>query len=438
MTKVLKWTDVCLVVFDEAHHCVKNHPFNKLLQGYHKKVPIEQRPRLLGLTASPAGKSSVQETVYMLNDLMNNIGGAKIALVQENRYELKKFQSNAHMEPMFIAMTKKEQSLKDELQLYLIKCYIYLCQKTDILSQFDLGLTSKTKNFSEQELQQYAKEVDGSLLNSLEITLNLAHPKTKSLSEKITSSNMIKHVQYICMTLNVLAESGVSLAIEELQELMSHDPNANFEFAKKYGLPCTRVQEALDSVMQVESSVFSLPLNNEVDSSSQLDKLVEVISRTDYVNWSSKEAMVLVLVKQRDTAYKMKRLLQGSDVIKKLQLKVEAVVGHGNTSGTEQGMTVAQQKTVLENMKKKEYQIVVATSVAEEGIDIPECELVITFNPPSTVTALVQMRGRARKNNSKFVVLCNSSKEKDELEDLMTKEKNMMEAAEFIVQKQKQ
>jgi ERCC4-related helicase len=77
-------------------------------------------------------------------------------------------------------------------------------------------------------------------------------------------------------------------------------------------------------------------------------------------------------------------------------------------------MSVAQQKKILENMQKKQYHIVVATAVAEEGIDIPECELVITFNPPSTVTALVQMRGRARKNHSKFIILCNSSKEKVE------------------------
>lgn len=432
LTKVLKWTDVCLVVFDEAHHCVKNHPFNKILLGYHKQCTPEKRPRLLGLTASPAGRPSVPETIDMLKQLMDNLGGAGIALVKENTYELKKFQSNAHMEPMYIAMTQKERSLKDELQLYLVKCYIHLCKETDLLQQFDLGLSSRTKNLSEQELQQYAKEVDGSLLNSLEITLNQAHPKGKS-SQKIASHNAIKHVQFICITLNVLMESGVSMAIEELQELFTQDPNTNFEFAEKYGLPCKGVIDALHTIMQVENSSLSIVLNNETDASPQLHKLVDIISRKDYIDWKSKEAMVLVLVKQRDTAYKMKRLLQANKYVQELQLKIEAVVGHGNTSGTEVGMTVAQQKTVLENMKKKAYHIVVATSVAEEGIDIPECELVITFNPPSTVTALVQMRGRARKNNSKFVVLCNNSKEKEELEDLMTRERNMMEAASRIV-----
>lgn len=282
-----------------------------------------------------------------------------------------------------------------------------------------------------------AKEVDGNLLNSLEITINMANPKEDSKADKkIFSRNLIKHTQFICITLNVLIESGVHMAVEELQELMAIDPSTNFEFARMNGLPCARMEDALHTCMNVEGPHMSL-LSQEMELSPHLSKLVEIVTRPEYVNWSSREAMVLVLVKQRETAFKMKNMLQSHDAIRKLQLNIEAVVGHGTTSGTEQGMTVARQKKVLEDMKKRLCHIVVATSVAEEGVDIPECELVITFNPPSTVTALVQMRGRARKSNSKFIILCNDSKEKEELDDLMKKEENMIKAAEIIIKEQK-
>ncbi|XP_052066353.1 uncharacterized protein LOC127705998 [Mytilus californianus] len=437
LNKILRWNDTCLVVFDETHHCIKNHPFNKLLQGYHRKCPKQTRPKLLGLTASPAGRDSVKETIMMLKLLMDNLEGAMIALVEENTYELKKFQSSAQIDPQYIAMSSKERSFKEELQLYLLKCYMRLGEETDLLQHFDIGLTSKTKHLTEEELLNCAKEVDGSLLNSLEMTINMARPKEASKSGvKLFSRNIIKHTQNICIALNVLIESGVYMAIEELQELMAAEPSANFEFAEAILLPCTRIKDALQTCMNVEGPNLSLQ-NPDLDTSPQLSKLVEIVTRPDYVNWSNKDAMVLVLVKQRETAFKMKQLLRSHDSIQKLQLKVEAVVGHGTTSGTEQGMTVAQQKQILDDMKRKAIDIVVATSVAEEGVDIPECELVITFNPPSTVTALVQMRGRARKNNSKFVVLCNNSKEKTELEDLMKKERNMIEAAEVIVKEQK-
>ena len=79
--------------------------------------------------------------------------------------------------------------------------------------------------------------------------------------------------------------------------------------------------------------------------------------------------------------------------------------------------------------------MIIATSVAEEGVDWPECELVVSMYPPSTLTALVQMRGRARKKNSKFVVLCSSDVERQNIEELKQKEKNMMIASEHLFQR---
>ena len=76
-----------------------------------------------------------------------------------------------------------------------------------------------------------------------------------------------------------------------------------------------------------------------------------------------------------------------------------------------------------------------ATSVAEEGVDWPECELVISLYPPSTLTALVQMRGRARKKNSKFVVLCSHEGERQAVEDLKNRENNMMIASEMLYER---
>jgi len=53
--------------------------------------------------------------------------------------------------------------------------------------------------------------------------------------------------------------------------------------------------------------------------------------------------------------------------------------------------------------------------------------------PPTTVTALIQMRGRARRKNSKFIVLCNSVDEENKLRDIMEREKNMIAATDILV-----
>jgi ERCC4-related helicase len=87
---VLRWEDLCIVVFDEAHHCTKSHPFNYLLENYHLEMDVQQRPKILGLTASPAGKKTFPHTVAMLKNLMHSMGEAKIAVAKEHKDELER------------------------------------------------------------------------------------------------------------------------------------------------------------------------------------------------------------------------------------------------------------------------------------------------------------------------------------------------------------
>ncbi len=49
--------------------------------------------------------------------------------------------------------------------------------------------------------------------------------------------------------------------------------------------------------------------------------------------------------------------------------------------------------------------LLVATNAAEEGLDLPCCEFVVRFSPPSTGIQLVQGRGRARKLGAQYFCL---------------------------------
>lgn len=53
-------TDISLLVFDEAHHAVDNHPYNSIMKEFYYHLPTRIpgyqgscRPAVLGLTASP-------------------------------------------------------------------------------------------------------------------------------------------------------------------------------------------------------------------------------------------------------------------------------------------------------------------------------------------------------------------------------------------------
>jgi ERCC4-related helicase len=49
--------------------------------------------------------------------------------------------------------------------------------------------------------------------------------------------------------------------------------------------------------------------------------------------------------------------------------------------------------------------VLLATSVAEEGMDVPAANCVIRFDEVQTPVSLVQSRGRARQANSSFVLM---------------------------------
>ena len=84
--------------------------------------------------------------------------------------------------------------------------------------------------------------------------------------------------------------------------------------------------------------------------------------------------MALVLVRRREYAMTLTDWLESCDAIRGLDLRVTRLVGHG-AGKSDGGMSVKQQEKILTNIREHKYDVIVATSVAEEGLDIPECEV---------------------------------------------------------------
>jgi hypothetical protein len=67
------------------------------------------------------------------------------------------------------------------------------------------------------------------------------------------------------------------------------------------------------------------------------------------------------------------------------------------------------QKNALSLFKSGRINLVIATSVLEEGIDVPACNLVVCFQKPYNLKSFVQRRGRARHRDSELVLLLEST-----------------------------
>jgi ERCC4-related helicase len=60
------------------------------------------------------------------------------------------------------------------------------------------------------------------------------------------------------------------------------------------------------------------------------------------------------------------------------------------------------QQTTLDDFRAGKTNLILATSVLEEGIDVSSCNLVVCFERPKNLKSFVQRRGRARKQESKY------------------------------------
>ncbi|KAE9448063.1 hypothetical protein C3L33_20039, partial [Rhododendron williamsianum] len=67
-----------------------------------------------------------------------------------------------------------------------------------------------------------------------------------------------------------------------------------------------------------------------------------------------------------------------------------------------------EQNRIVEEFREGIVNIIVATSILEEGLDVQRCNLVIRFDPSSTVCSFIQSRGRARMQNSEFLIMVRS------------------------------
>ena len=68
-------------------------------------------------------------------------------------------------------------------------------------------------------------------------------------------------------------------------------------------------------------------------------------------------------------------------------------------------MNFKKQERILSQFRKHEFNLLIATSVVEEGLDVPKCNFVVRFDFPKNFGSYVQSKGRARAKNSVYCML---------------------------------
>jgi ERCC4-related helicase/dsRNA-specific ribonuclease len=65
--------------------------------------------------------------------------------------------------------------------------------------------------------------------------------------------------------------------------------------------------------------------------------------------------------------------------------------------------SISQQNTVLKKLKEGRLNLLFTTDVAQEGLDITQCNLILNYDGPKTLIGFIQRRGRARSKSSLLI-----------------------------------
>lgn len=110
-----------------------------------------------------------------------------------------------------------------------------------------------------------------------------------------------------------------------------------------------------------------------------------------------KEVKVIIFTQYRDQAVVIHNELQG--------INIESQVFVGQVKKGQTGMSQKEQRAILESFRAGAFPCLIATSVAEEGLDIPKVDLVIFYEPVPSAIRTVQRRGRTGRLEKGRVIM---------------------------------
>lgn len=385
---------VCLIVFDECHRASGNHPYSRIMREFYHKS--ENKPRIFGMTASPVirkGVSSVVECEDQLSTL-ESLLDSKIYTI-EDKTELQIFVPSAvEVKCYYDANSFLHEELKEKLE--------------SSLSKFDGFLVSM-----QNSLLHHYKDADE--------TFKALRKKLISYHSKIL--HCLDGLGFLCAheAARVCAEnSRVPISTEECEMY-----NTSFVQRRNY----------LEEVLHIFEEY--LPAGNETIFNTGFDhleaikmgyispKLYELIQIFQSFD-KSDELLCLVFVERIIAAKVIERFMKKLSYLS--HLTVSYLTG-GRTSVD--ALTPKKQKETLDSFRCGEVNLLFTTDVAEEGIDVGNCSYVIRFDLPKTVRSYVQSRGRARRNNSRYILMLERGniQQRDMLYDIIKSEHSMTDSA---------
>ncbi len=357
--------DVGLLIVDEAHRAVGNYAYTEVAAVY--RTQRSERGCLLALTASPGGSGARIEEV---------LGALSIHRVEARSHEdpdVVSYVKGIDTEHVRVPLAPELLPVQKALKLVGHEAMVRL-QRMGFLRQKPLTVTGVKDLLAAR----------GAIL---------ARPGP--MGRKFGALYQLMLAIHAHHALELVETQGPQPFLDYLGRLA----------AKPKPGRADRTFLADPRVVQAREGAEALVLKGGEGSQPKLDELLRVVGET---LTSNPRARVLVFAQYRDTV----RLLETA--LRRAGHEAHRFVGQASRSARDRGMNQREQGQLVEAFRQGRFPVLVASSVAEEGLDIPDVDLVVFYEALPSEIRTIQRKGRTGRSAAGRVVVLMSRATRDE------------------------
>jgi len=388
--KRLELNNFYLLVFDEAHRAVKDYAYTFIADQYMKHCSF---PLILGLTASPGSeKNKIQE-------ICNNLYTEHLEYKTEEDPDVMRYINPINIDWEWFDLPSEYQYVKSILKSMLDEKLDWLISRKII--------TKNSKWIFKRDLISMGDELRRTLIT-------IPEERRRSLYFALMQQSNALSLMYCIELMESQGFYSLGTFLNRIQE--EGGKSHKMLIADKRMIEIRRLVEQLDKEhpkIQHLIKILGERFNSQISS-----KNTRNLDRRE----SEKDSRVLVFTQYRDTAQHIVELLT------KNKVRASRFVGQSKRQG-DPGMKQEEQNTILEKFREGEFNVLVATSIAEEGLDIPEVDLVVFYEPIPSEIRHIQRRGRTgRKNLGSVLILATKDTIDQRYLDVSRKKIQMMKS----------
>ncbi|KAK4230922.1 hypothetical protein QBC38DRAFT_467301 [Podospora fimiseda] len=364
---------VVLLVVDEAHRATGDYAYVKVVEFIRR---FSKSFRVLALTATPGS------TVESVQDVIDNLGISHVEIRTEESLDIRQYVHSRNIDTVTFDPSDEMKEVRDllansikPLTDKLSAQNIYMGR--DPMSITTYGLMKARTDWMNGPGRHANKGLKFSMMATFTVLQSIAH------SIKLFTFHGIKafYSNIAAFRSDEEMKSGPGLKLK--RQILEHE---DFQ----------HMMDLIEKWLKIDGFT----------GHPKMDYLCQTLVNHFMDAGEGSSTRAIVFSEYRDSAEDIVRLLNRQPLV-----SATVFVGQADSKRSE-GMKQKQQIETIEKFKNGQYNVLVATSIGEEGLDIGQVDLIVCYDASSSPIRMLQRMGRTgRKRAGNIVLLLMKGKE---------------------------